>query len=146
MSPNWFADLSRDTSWLHVDFNDPVVFKQPIIRHLPVTFMLPRRALLFSNRTSTRTSLSTSTVRALPKLLPLQTRQFSMSDKKQEPTIDKISTLGEDEAKWTELKKIDWTDQTGRHRVWEAASRKNRGAAGVDAGKSGLSPWRAIQC
>jgi len=61
-------------------------------------------------------------------------RQFSMSDKKQEPTIDKISTLGEDEAKWTELKKIDWTDQTGRHRVWEAASRKNRGAAGVDAG------------
>jgi len=57
-----------------------------------------------------------------------------MSDKKQEPTIDKISTLGEDEAKWTELKKIDWTDQTGRQRVWEAASRKNRGAAGVDAG------------
>lgn len=56
-----------------------------------------------------------------------------MSDKKQEPTIDKISDLPASEAKWTELKKIEWTDQTGRHRVWEAAARKTRGSSGVDA-------------
>jgi len=49
------------------------------------------------------------------------------------PTIDKISELPSSEAKWVEFKKINWTDQTGRQRVWEAASRKTRGSAGVDA-------------
>jgi len=110
--------------------------KQSIVRQLHnLTLMLPRRAFSLSYRLQrSGISLSTSTSCKLPKFHTLLIRQFSMSDKKQEPTIDKISTLGEDEAKWTELKKIDWTDQTGRHRVWEAASRKNRGAAGVDAG------------
>lgn len=56
-----------------------------------------------------------------------------MSDKKQEPEINRVTTLSEDEAKWTELKKIEWTDQTGRQRVWEAAQRKTRGSSGVDA-------------
>ncbi|KAK5108469.1 hypothetical protein LTR62_008287 [Meristemomyces frigidus] len=51
----------------------------------------------------------------------------------QQPKIDKISPLTADEAKWTELRKIDWTDQTGRQRVWEAAARKTRKSSGVDA-------------
>ncbi|KAJ9630655.1 hypothetical protein H2203_001178 [Taxawa tesnikishii (nom. ined.)] len=56
-----------------------------------------------------------------------------MSSKTQEPQIRKISPLSENEAKWTELRKIEWTDQTGRERVWEAAARKTRGKTGVDA-------------
>ncbi|KAK5709989.1 hypothetical protein LTR17_019265 [Elasticomyces elasticus] len=51
----------------------------------------------------------------------------------QKPTIDRISPLSADEAKWTELRKIEWTDQTGRQRVWEAAARKTRTKGGVDA-------------
>jgi ADP-ribose pyrophosphatase len=51
----------------------------------------------------------------------------------QEPKIRNISALSADEAKWTELKKIEWTDQTGKDRIWEAAARKTRGKGGVDA-------------
>ncbi|KAK0252216.1 hypothetical protein LTS09_012779 [Friedmanniomyces endolithicus] len=51
----------------------------------------------------------------------------------QMPKIDRISPLSADEAKWTELRKIEWTDQTGRQRVWEAAARKTRTKGGVDA-------------
>jgi ADP-ribose pyrophosphatase len=56
-----------------------------------------------------------------------------MSSKVQEPRIDKISTLSSEEAKWIEFKKIEWTDQEGKPRMWEAAARKTRGASGVDA-------------
>ena len=52
---------------------------------------------------------------------------------KQEPRIVKISTLSLDEGKWAELQKIQWTDQQGALRVWEAASRKTRSSTGVDA-------------
>ncbi|KAF2993683.1 hypothetical protein E8E13_001463 [Curvularia kusanoi] len=51
----------------------------------------------------------------------------------QAPKIKKIEALPADEAKWVEFQKISWQDQTGRDRVWEAANRKTRGAAGVDA-------------
>ncbi|KAK0279095.1 hypothetical protein LTR35_008830 [Friedmanniomyces endolithicus] len=51
----------------------------------------------------------------------------------QTPKIDRISPLSADEAKWTELRKIEWTDQAGRQRVWEAAARKTRTKGGVDA-------------
>ncbi|EMC94217.1 hypothetical protein BAUCODRAFT_94415, partial [Baudoinia panamericana UAMH 10762] len=51
----------------------------------------------------------------------------------QQPKINRISPLSAEEAKWTELKKIEWTDQTGRNRVWEAAARKTRGKTGIDA-------------
>jgi len=56
-----------------------------------------------------------------------------MSSKTQEPKIDKISTLSSSEAKWIEFNKIDWTDQEGKARIWEAASRKTRGSGGIDA-------------
>lgn len=58
-------------------------------------------------------------------------RHFSMSS--QAPTIRKISPLSADEAKWTELRKIEWTDQEGKDRIWEAAARKTRSKGGVDA-------------
>ncbi|KAF2862116.1 hypothetical protein K470DRAFT_256384 [Piedraia hortae CBS 480.64] len=51
----------------------------------------------------------------------------------QVPRIDKVSALSPHEAKWTELRKIEWTDQSGQPRVWEAAARKTRGSTGVDA-------------
>ncbi|KAK5123780.1 hypothetical protein LTR85_002416 [Meristemomyces frigidus] len=51
----------------------------------------------------------------------------------QAPKITRISPLSADEAKWTELQKIEWQDQTGKDRIWEAAARKTRGKTGVDA-------------
>jgi ADP-ribose pyrophosphatase len=52
---------------------------------------------------------------------------------KQDPHVTRVSPLSSDEAKWSELQKIEWTDQTGKARVWEAANRKTRGSSGVDA-------------
>ncbi|KAH8203549.1 hypothetical protein TruAng_002297 [Truncatella angustata] len=56
-----------------------------------------------------------------------------MSQKTQEPIINKLSDLPIDEAKWITLKKIEYTDQVGKDRTWEVATRKTRGKAGVDA-------------
>jgi ADP-ribose pyrophosphatase len=53
--------------------------------------------------------------------------------KVQEPRVDKVSPLPSEEAKWVEFQKIDWTDQEGKQRVWEAANRKTRGKSGIDA-------------
>ena len=67
------------------------------------------------------------------------------------PKIKNISPLPTEEAKCTELRKIEvrifiallrgmyahiviqWTDQSGKDRIWEAAARKTRGKGGVDA-------------
>jgi len=51
----------------------------------------------------------------------------------QEPKITKVSPLPASEAKWVEFQKIEWTDQAGKNRVWEAANRKTRGKSGIDA-------------
>ncbi|QDS75205.1 hypothetical protein FKW77_000007 [Venturia effusa] len=56
-----------------------------------------------------------------------------MSSRLQEPRIENISPLPSDEAKWIEFQRIDWTDQEGKSRVWEAANRKTRGSKGIDA-------------
>jgi ADP-ribose pyrophosphatase len=56
-----------------------------------------------------------------------------MSHQEQAPRITSITDLPTSEAKWVELKKLNYTDQTGRDRVWEVASRKTRGKSGVDA-------------
>lgn len=56
-----------------------------------------------------------------------------MSTNVQEPKIDRISALSSEEAKWIEFNKIEWTDQEGKARMWEAASRKTRGQSGIDA-------------
>lgn len=51
----------------------------------------------------------------------------------QSPKITSVDALPADEAKWIEFQKISWSDQAGKSRVWEAASRKTRGKSGVDA-------------
>ncbi|PSN69066.1 hypothetical protein BS50DRAFT_572250 [Corynespora cassiicola Philippines] len=47
--------------------------------------------------------------------------------------VNSVEALPSDEAKWIEFKKINWSDQEGKSRVWEAAARKTRGKSGVDA-------------
>lgn len=69
-----------------------------------------------------------------------------MSQKTQEPVVNKLTELATQDAKWITLKKIDYTDQTGKARTWEVATRKTRGKAGVDAVAMGnilLHPSRA---
>src|SRR3569833_3770795 len=56
-----------------------------------------------------------------------------MSHKSQEPVITKVTDLNTSESRWIALKKIDYVDQVGKARTWEVATRKTRGAAGVDA-------------
>lgn len=57
-----------------------------------------------------------------------------MSTKTQDPVITSTTDLPISEAKWITLKKIAYTDQTGKARTWESAVRKTRSAkAGVDA-------------
>jgi ADP-ribose pyrophosphatase len=86
-------------------------------------------------------SIARRTIIAITKSqYPLAIRTFSTAprhcaayDMPQAPKINKIEALPADEAKWVEFQKISWQDQTGRERVWEAANRKTRGKAGVDA-------------
>ncbi|RVD88931.1 uncharacterized protein DFL_003095 [Arthrobotrys flagrans] len=49
------------------------------------------------------------------------------------PEITAITTLSSADAKWVELQRIDWKDQTGKPRLWEVAARKTRGSSGIDA-------------
>lgn len=58
---------------------------------------------------------------------------MSQTAKVQEPRITRVTELPSSEAKWVELQKVEWVDQTGKDRIWEVASRKTRGKAGVDA-------------
>lgn len=61
-------------------------------------------------------------------------RPFTMASKAQEPVITSIDDLPIDEARWITLKRITYTDQTGKSRTWESAVRKTRSAkSGVDA-------------
>ncbi|KAG8162366.1 hypothetical protein KVR01_008131 [Diaporthe batatas] len=59
-------------------------------------------------------------------------RPFTMTAKTQEPVINSITDLAQ--GKHLNLKNINFTDETGKPRVWEVAGRANRSAtAGVDA-------------
>jgi ADP-ribose pyrophosphatase len=51
----------------------------------------------------------------------------------QAASITSVAALPANEAKWLEFQKITWSDQEGKSRLWEAASRKTRGKSGVDA-------------
>ncbi|KAK3933726.1 NUDIX hydrolase domain-like protein [Diplogelasinospora grovesii] len=82
-----------------------------------------------------------------PAAVCLQRRTFTMSPKTQEPAITKITELSASDAKWVTLKKIEYVDQVGKARTWEAATRKTRGKAGVDAVAMGnilLHPSRPL--
>ncbi len=58
-----------------------------------------------------------------------------MAHKTQEPVITRVTDLAPSEAKWVTLQKIEYVDQVGKARTWEAASRKTRGRAGVSGSK-----------
>lgn len=47
--------------------------------------------------------------------------------------IRRVSDLSTSDSRWIALKKIEYTDQVGKERTWEVATRKTRGKAGVDA-------------
>ncbi|KAI0255927.1 NUDIX hydrolase domain-like protein [Lactifluus subvellereus] len=51
----------------------------------------------------------------------------------QSPKVLSTEDLNTADAKWVGLKKINWQDQTGKERVWEAADRRTRGKSGIDA-------------
>jgi len=51
----------------------------------------------------------------------------------QSPRVLSTEDLNTADAKWVSLKKINWQDQNGRTRVWEAADRRTRGKSGIDA-------------
>lgn len=51
----------------------------------------------------------------------------------QEPTVTSVSDMSASDARWITLKKIDFIDQAGTPRTWEAATRKTTSKAGVDA-------------
>ncbi|KAF3923113.1 hypothetical protein ABW20_dc0106931 [Dactylellina cionopaga] len=50
-----------------------------------------------------------------------------------DPEITAVTTLASADAKWVQLQKIDWKDQSGKARIWEVAARKTRGSSGIDA-------------
>lgn len=69
-----------------------------------------------------------------------QSRQqnLAMSKPSNGSKILNKSDLSLDEARWTTLKKIDWQDPDGKHRVWESAERVSNkssttGAVGIIA-------------
>lgn len=57
-----------------------------------------------------------------------------MSSSSSKATILSKETLLADQAKWLKLEKINWRDEDGKDRVWEAASRSTRAEkSGLDA-------------
>ena len=96
----------------------------------PVIFFTKRSLTLtkYSDHSSTRLRYLTSarTFHTHPRL----NAAYNMP---QSPKIVRVEDLPANEAKWVEFQKISWQDQTGKDRVWEAASRKTRGKSGVDA-------------
>ncbi|KAF5330917.1 hypothetical protein D9619_005430 [Psilocybe cf. subviscida] len=51
----------------------------------------------------------------------------------QVPKIVSTTELPASEARWVTLQKIKYTDEEGKERLWECASRKTRKSTGVDA-------------
>ena len=49
------------------------------------------------------------------------------------PTINSITPLATENAKWSSLQQIAYTDARGTPRTWEMATRKTRGSSGIDA-------------
>ncbi|KAG7570969.1 hypothetical protein FFLO_01063 [Filobasidium floriforme] len=63
-------------------------------------------------------------------IAPRNARYFSPSaiimSPQQEPRVIESIDVPGDGMKWVKLRKINWEDQTGRKRVWEAADRSTR--------------------
>ncbi|KAE9363324.1 hypothetical protein N431DRAFT_433437 [Stipitochalara longipes BDJ] len=91
------------------------------------------RTLLRVPRHHRQFAASRATISTPSYQLRNQHRTPAMPSPAHSPRIDKITRLPSHEAKWIEFLKLDWTDQNGKPRVWEAAGRKTRGSSGVDA-------------
>lgn len=107
---------------------------------MPPNFSRPLIATRRLNNLSNQlpTSSPPSTASPSPTSLRLSQqhhhRPFTMTSKSQEPVITSVEDLPIDEARWITLKRIAYTDQTGKSRTWESAVRKTRSAkSGVDA-------------
>jgi ADP-ribose pyrophosphatase len=81
----------------------------------------------------TKTPLSYSRASATRLLSTTRLHYYAAYDMPQSAKITAVDALPANEAKWIEFQKITWSDQTGKSRIWEAASRKTRGKSGVDA-------------
>ncbi|EAU88437.2 phosphoribosyl-ATP diphosphatase [Coprinopsis cinerea okayama7 len=49
------------------------------------------------------------------------------------PKIDAVQDLDTSDARWISLKKLTYTDQDGKQRPWEMATRRTRSTSGIDA-------------
>jgi ADP-ribose pyrophosphatase len=112
----------------------PMSRKYSVPMHRSAVWSFTRRSVTarpsLPLRTCTRTSiLTTSIVRTFHAHAHLGAA-YNMP---QSPKVLNVEPLPANEAKWIEFQKISWQDQTGKKRVWEAAARKTRGSAGVDA-------------
>lgn len=105
------------------------MYRNPVsslVKRIPAfTQFSPRSTVELRNRTVVHS--------LVPRTFHIRTPLRAAYNMPQEPKIIKVEELPASEAKWIEFQKISWQDQTGKDRVWEAAARKTRGKAGVDA-------------
>lgn len=94
---------------------------------------IPTFAGTFVSRSRSSSSVPLFSLNYQSRALHSASRLYAAYNMPQEPKIVKVEELPATEAKWIEFQKISWQDQTGKDRVWEAAARKTRGKAGVDA-------------
>ena len=74
---------------------------------------------------------STSPISASP--LVDRVNKVTMASSTGTPKVTSLVDLPSSDAKWIKLQKATYTDAKGKERIWEIASRKTTGTAGVDA-------------
>ena len=73
------------------------------------------------------------TSRILASTLIERVNQVTMASSSGTPKVTSLVDLPSSDAKWVKLQKATYIDAKGKERVWEIASRKTTGSAGVDA-------------
>jgi ADP-ribose pyrophosphatase len=94
---------------------------------------LNRRAILRTPTTPIAKRLFHSTRPNLVSPLVDRVNKVTMASSTGIPNITSLVDLPSSEAKWVKLQKATYTDAKGKQRIWEIASRKTTGTAGVDA-------------
>lgn len=84
------------------------------------TYILPKKSL---HRTS----------RSLTSPLVDRVNKVTMASSTGTPKVTSVVDLPSSDAKWVKLQKATYVDAKGKERIWEIASRKTTGSAGVDA-------------
>jgi len=95
---------------------------------------LTRRALSRQPATIISKKLfhSTSPISASP-LVDRVNAVTKMASSTGTPKVTSLVDLPSSDAKWVKLQKATYIDAKGKERIWEIASRKTTGTAGVDA-------------